>query len=530
MLTKRLYLVCMVLAVMAANGWKHPPPVYAGDSSRKLVFFDLWKLDYWDNVELAQGKPKWLHEASYTDPGRPPRGIYFPSVLPRQSNGKWRMVYSTRWSPFQLMAAESSDGLHWKPLAVDDVAPAGGKLAPHHVFTLANGEGSGVYVDPQNSDGYRYRIFARQHGDPVRERALADPEHRWHTIARSEGEKPYFSEAVTLVSKDGLHWHLRTGGHWNWGQDGWFPEPPIFAFWNDKRQQHVMTVRPGWGDRRQCLRTSTDMRSWSDPELLLQPDALDTAGPIGIYAFPVFPLRGAGYVGLVWIFHNSSSNRVQSFNQFYGTMDAQLAFSYDGVRFYRGLRDPFLPRNPRPEFGCSQIRPCSIVETDSDVRIYSAGHRAEHGREPRAQRQSDEPLSAVIVHTLRKDGWMFLRSRGDWARFQTKPFALFKPSIQANVDTRYGEMHFQLTDEKSEPLEGFAFDDCVPIRGVDTLDQELTWRGADLRSVLNKVLRLEVRFRNTNIYAFTMDHHFLDAMDHWLLKDGKPIDRRLFDY
>ena len=93
-----------------------------------------------------------------------------------------------------------------------------------------------------------------------------------------------------------------------------------------------------------------------------------------------------------------------------------------------------------------------------------------------------------------------------------------------------GEVHFQLTDEKSQPLESFSFDDCVPLQDVDVLARELTWRDANLRSVTNKVLRLEVKFHNANIYCFLMDHHFLDAMDRWLLNDGKPIDTRLFDY
>ena len=528
---KRACLLCVALGFLAVPGWGQSTKTDSGRGSQRLGFLDLWKLDYWDNVELAQGEPKWVAEASYTDPGDPPGGIYFPSVLPPQSGGKWRMLYSTRWSPFQLMAAESGDGLRWRPLAVDDTEPVGGKLAPHHVFTLPSGEGGGVYIDPQKSDGFRYRIFGRQHGEQVLQRALADPKHPWHKIAKSEGKKRYLSESVTLVSKDGLHWHLKTGGHWNWGQAGWFPEPPVFAFWNARTQRHVMTVRPGWGDRRQCLRTSTDLRSWSNPELLFQPDALDTAGPIGMYALPVLPLDGGqGFAGLLWIFHNSSSEPVNSFNQFFGTMDAELVFSYDGIRFSRTLRRPFLRRHPQPNFGCSQIRTCSIIETESEVRIYSEGHCAEHGREGKTQREFSKPLCSMILHTLRKDGWMYLRSRGDWARFQTKPFALFKPDIRVNVKAKYGEMLFQLTDEKSRPLEGFSFEECVPIQRLDSLDQKLEWRRADLRAVVNKVLRLEVKFRNANLYAFTMDHHFLDALDQRLLQDGKPIDTRLFDY
>ena len=67
------------------------------------------------------------------------------------------------------------------------------------------------------TDGYAFRIFGRQHGETVLQRALADPDHRWHEIASEEGEKRYLSDSVTLVSRDGLHWELKTGGHWDWG-------------------------------------------------------------------------------------------------------------------------------------------------------------------------------------------------------------------------------------------------------------------------------------------------------------------------
>lgn len=52
----------------------------------------------------------------------------------------------------------------------------------------------------------------------------------------------------------------------------------------------------------------------------------------------------------------------------------------------------------------------------------------------------------------------------------------------------------------------------------------MAWREADLKTVIQKSLRLEVKFRNANIYSFTMNHHFLDVADHRLLQDGKPIN------
>ncbi len=511
----------------AAESDTAPPP-------RKILFFDLWKLDAWSQIELRLGSPRWEPAGNWIDPAAPSRGVHFPTIWRDESTGKWRLVHSLKWSPFTLMAAESDDGITWHPLPVPDAQPEGGKLAPHHLFTLPSGAGGTAYIDPKNTDGYRFRIFGRQDGEPVLARALADSEHPWHALARSGkgAEKNYLSEAVTVVSRDGLHWELKTGGHWRWDLPGWHPEPPVFAFWNAARQTHVMTARPGWGDRRQCLRFSPDLRAWSEPELQFQPDPLDTDGPIGMYGLPVHPLPGGvGHVGLLWIFHNSSSTPVNSFNQFFGTMDAQLTYSYDGIRFFRGPRSPFLPLNPMPQPGCTQLRPCSIIETDTEIRIYSEAHRAAHGRERSEQnRLEDTPLGALTLHTLRPDGWMYLRPTGDWGSLQTKPLVLWTPEIRLNAAADYGEIRFQITDEKSVPLPGFSFDDCLPFQNADSLDHSLRWKDADLSQVLRQPIRLEFRLRNAHLHSLALSHHFLDAHDSWLLKDGQTLDTTLFDY
>ena len=497
-----------------------------GTSPKKLLFWDLARLDHWDNVERVQGEPRFRPEAVYTDPGGGRAGVIFPSVWRDPAGGPWRMVYSLRWSPFTLMLAESDDGIRWRPAPRPDIVPEGGKIAPHHLFTLPSGEGSGVYRDPVAADGFPFKIFARVGGEPALKRALADPGHPWHAVAAAEGAKRYISDTVTLVSRDGIAWSIKPDGRWD--QKGWHPEPPVFAFYNPKRRRHVLTARPGWGDRRVVLRETEDFRTWEDPELLFQPDPLDDRAPIGLYGMPVIPY-GTGYVGLLWIFHNSSSVPVGSFNQFFGVMDAQLAFSTDGRRFFRGPRRPFVSRTPEPEHGCTQIRPSSVVVTDSEIRIYSEAHRGAHGREGKEQKRHEEPLSAMTLHTLRRDGFAYLRPRGDTGRIQTKPLVLRRPEIRMNAEARFGEVRWQATDVRSRPLEGLSFEDCEPLRSGESLSHPLKWKNAGLGPWVGKPIRLEIEIRNAALYALEGDWHFLDAHDMWMLEDGKAIDSSLFD-
>lgn len=495
-------------------------------AEKTLPFWDLARFDAWNNIELAQTPPQAVPAGTYTDPQFPDAAMVFPSAWRDAVSGRWRMTYSLKWSPFTIMAAQSEDGIAWRPLPVPDAQPEGGKLAPHHVFTFPHGQGSGVYHDPVAADGFPFKMFGRQDPDAVFELALADSKHPWHDIARREGRKRYMSMAATLVSKDGLHWELKGDG--DWACDDWAPEPPVFAFFRESDRTHVLTARPGWGDRRVALRETGDFTTWSEPLLHLQPDALDVDGPLGFYGMPVIR-SGPGYVGVLWTFRNSSSVPVNSYNQFFGDFDSQLTFSYDGRHFIRGQRKPFIALNPTPHHGCAQIRPTSLVATETEVRIYSESHKGAHGRERTAKNATNEPTSAVLLHILRRDGFMHLRSRGDFASIQTKPMLLKSAQFFLNTAADFGEVRFQITDVRSRPQPGLTFDDCLPIRNLSSLHHALKWKNAALDPLVGKVVRLELEFRQANLFAIHGDWHFIDAQDLWLIEDGKPAPAKRFD-
>ncbi len=146
--------------------------LFAGSSEMRAA--EVWHfLDYWhfhraDNVELCQGQAVWQKDKTYVDPLRAKINDHLNSwatVWQDRSSGKWRMVYSAKWTPLTLMAAESDDGFDWRPLACPDIQPTGEKLAPHHIFTLPGGSGGGVYLDPEARDGFPFKLFAHQMGE-----------------------------------------------------------------------------------------------------------------------------------------------------------------------------------------------------------------------------------------------------------------------------------------------------------------------------------------------------------------------------
>jgi len=496
--------------------------------TKRFLFFDLWKLDYWDNCELKQGSAAFVPEATYEDKIVPNMGAGKPSVYFDENQGVWRLLYNIGWSPVRLMAAISDDGIEWRPDPHPEIEispEAGERIASHHIYTLKDAAAGGLYCDPVASDGFPYKIYTHLSGDSVYQRAFKDRQHPLHARAQQGGDPRTYHEGRILVSKDALHWTLHP--EYDWARADWFPEPPYFGFYNRAASLHTMLVRPGWGDRRVGLQSTEDFRRWSEPELLLQMDALDQQ-PVGFYAMPVIPYSHM-YVGLLWVFHNSSSRPVNSFNQFYGTMDAQLTYSYDGIRFFRGLRQSILPLNPYPLHGCTQLRPYSVIEREEEIRIYSGASRAPHGLEG-SMRQQGMTTNAIVMHRLRKDGWMYLSSKGHWARLQTKPMGIWSSEILLNAAAPYGEVRYQVTDEASRPIEGYTFDACVPLKFGDATEWNMVWKGVNVSDLIGKVIRIEIEFFNAHIYSLTAAYHMLDAQDQWLLKDGKAIDPSRFDH
>ena len=295
-----------------------------------------------------------------------------------------------------------------------------------------------MYLDPVAADGKRFKFYAVQRGGAAAERARHDPNSYFHEIVTGEGVKSYLADNVMVTSADGFHWQLEPKARW--GGPPWHPDPPVNCYYNHHRGEHVMMTRPGWGDRRIAVQTSPDARKWSNLELLMQPDPLDPP-QTQFYGMRVVPYADS-YLGLLWTAHFRSSERLERFNQLWGPIDCQLAYSYDGMNFHRGLREPLIPLNEPGQPGSGVVYPTTMLEHDGQLRIYSGASRDLHHQYVKSQfvRKGKQPPTAVIMHTLRKDGFMYFASRGNWASLTTKPLALFSPELRLNVLAPYGEL------------------------------------------------------------------------------------------
>jgi hypothetical protein len=500
---------------------------------RTMLFWDYFRFDHFDNVRLRQATPTWRPEANYTDPitDRVGGEVFFDT-----SAGLWRVFHighenqRTRQKVpdgfMGIFLSESPDGIRWAPSPQPSAKPViGPKVAPHHVGTIPRGAWGSFYVDPLAIDGYRYKLALLEWGDAPARRALRDHSSPWHRAARNHRDFWWqIDQRSFAVSRDGLRWEQRLD--YDWRCPGWHPEEPMFAFFNRATGEYCMTPRAGLGDRRQCIIKTRDFRTWTPPRLLMQPDLLD-GQVLDLYAMPVSPYAG-GYVGLIWACHFSNSIAPHEFNQYFGPTDCQLASSPDGEYWVRPVRDTFIPLNPAPQPGCGMIRPECVIEAEDEVRIYSGSFRQLHGGHKHA-RPTETPDQVMLLHTLRKDGFMFLESCGGWGELTTKPLILFDGQLTVNANARGGEMVFAFTTWKNQPMPGYSFDDCIPMKLTDSLAQPIRFRHrSDLGELMRKGVRLRMRFQNARIYSLRGDYHFACAHDVRALDHGLSIDTTWF--
>ena len=441
-----------------------------------LLFFDDWCLESYHNVVRKMGNPQWVPEATLEDALT--AGVYnFPTVFRDPDCKLWRALYSgvvlAEGKPDLpvLMLAESADGLHWTKPDLSQVLRQGQRLALNqvHVDNAIYDRGP-VYFDPYPSaPDERLKMMC------VFERKGSDG-------------KRIFTQRVGF-SPDGIHWHFEDR-NWN---NRYCSDSPYPIFYNAQRKVYTICTRPGQAERRVVQIDTRDFRTFSQPRRALSPDPLDPK-VVQFYGMPVFPYEDM-FVGLLWILH-CDPYEIKLFKR-NGPIDSQLTYSYDGVCFNRTFRDPFVRRNARGEHGGGCIYPTAMVQDDNgNIRIYSGTSYGEH------YQRTGQPDAALLLHTLRRDGFMYLESYSCIGTVMTRCLHLHEPlDLKLNVRAPTGQVRVQLADPLGKPLSGYSFDNCVPFHGDDHFWRPV-WRSDVPKALLgDDVARIEVELRNAELYA-----------------------------
>ena len=483
---------------------------------RAILFFDDGHLSQRHNLVRRIGRPRLVAEGVFVDPHLDVHSGY-PSVFRDPDSGTWRCLYQgvplqrREQGPGCVAAViESDDGVRW---TLPDLANEGDRradLLPHQLQLSASFfEWAPAFFDTR----------------------AEDPAERLKGLACCWADDGVGHDCHLHVSADGRAWRAVEGVKWHpWGID-----PAATAFWNQYRNSYGITARPSIGDRRVAIYETRDWRTFSKPELLMQADALDSACA-ELYGMPVFPYEGM-FVGFVWVYHTppqvsaaySETHDIDGPIKFlYGKIDAQLAYSYDGRHFQRGLRDPFIPNAEPGEYGAGTIHASSMVVTDDDrIRIYSSSGKAEHGQTTLDSAMATQ--SAILLHELRLDGFCYLESAAGPGSLTTRVVLWQGGELSVNATAPQGEVRVQVEGGDGTPLPGYGFDDCVPLSG-DELRWTPQWQeGRSMSQLENRALRLGFRLTNGAIYAIRGDFVPLGPYDHMKLKAHPETRPRALD-
>ncbi|MCX7705302.1 MAG: hypothetical protein N2115_03465 [bacterium] len=389
----------------------------------------------------------------------------------RKSLGKSKYGNVGEPQTFFLCYAESKNGINWeKPVL--DVYP-GTNICFKGYSDVVNAT---ILYQPDRTEDGRYILINRD----------------WYS--------DQIGGIYIAKSRDGIHWKYTDTKPVIHGESDcnnaciFNPEKQVYMLY--MRGWHTAAV--GWDNgkgnqrRRITYAESKDLRLWSEPQVILSPDELDTND---FYGISVFRYANA-YLGMLWIFDDDM----------YETIDVELCWSRDGIRWERHPERPkFIETEEKGEIGGYMVYPAQepVIYGNTLYLFVNAHSRFPHNHQP-------EVWENIVYRTkLRMDGFITLDAGSQMGNLITRPFVLQSDKIVINAATQGGYIIAELAepywyDPKGKIIEGFSASDFDVFTG-DSTNHILSWRGCkDLSCLKGKRLMLRMAMVHSQIYSFTI--------------------------
>ena len=414
--------------------------------------------------------------------------ILYGTVLFDDDEGVFRMWHQTRASGAGKLAcyATSQDGLHWERplLGVTEVL---GSRENNVIFSKQ----THPYYDEMHS-------VVKDPDDP-------DPQRRYKmTFCGFSGERgtpDWRRDYYTATSPDGIRWTAREDYAIRFPENAadisHFIKDPIsgkYIIWCRTRYK-CPGVEARWPEytygRAVARAESSDFINWTQPKTIFHADEQD---PIGseIYTMGAFPYEGM-YVGMVQMYHAMRHEC---------TLDIQLASSRDGWHWDRVAdRSTWLPCGGVGEWDrFNQSVAGRPVVMGDELWFYYAGRTNRHTPYAReGGRDSGEPLGAIGLATLRRDGFCSMNASFDGGRLTTVPLQMSDGDLHLNVKSDFGQVQVELLAENLERIP----DACsAPVR-ANACDVKVGFpEGFSPASVHDQPVRLRFSLSNARLFSF----------------------------
>ena len=445
------------------------------------LFFDDDLLFGRENVKRVQGTPQYV--GAYCQEGYT-ADMPFNFVF-RTDDGMIRMLYEPRRISDQqrpLLMAKSEDGIHFEPEDTKALVDLPDRIADNQVFPLPapGDEIADIYDDPMALPGERYKLLlCRTNAQQMRQ------------------------DTVLFTSPDLYHWKEKEGVSWGVGN-----EPLAGVFYNEKQKCNTILLRPFWGTRRSGYIETRDWKTHTPFQHCMRVDALDEP-QAEIYGMNALPYRGM-YVGFVQIYHDLQSCYRNKYWD--GRVDVQLAYSYDGRYWQRGLREFFISNQTWRQEGAKDTKlhwiPRVIVQKNGDLLLYSATSQKGHGLW-----DVDRGGGEIRIYRLRKDGFVWMETEDKQSPSMIRTREKLWHGGDMHINLQAGHATVVVLESKSEydylnnlgglckPVEGFGHEDCIPFAG-DSIDWAPQYKsGRTMEELKGKTLVFEICFQDGRLYS-----------------------------
>lgn len=281
----------------------------------KLPLFDDFWIDFrvntvrrWFQPELYSICEGGAYTSLVYDPERKVYRVYYEQMMEAGKDG-----------PRVLKMKESTDLINFTQV-----------MGPDGTDVLYDGE-TGMHGCSVLYDAYET--------DPVRRYKLC-------TMTRM-GRKGLPKKVEILFSADGIHWqndhsviaHPYTSDTRN------------SLLYNPLREEYTLIHRSAHVDRRISVKTSKDLKEWTEPRIILQPGPNYNDGITAMhhYAMGAQYMDGIFY-GLLCRYNTGLSS--EDYSRMFGYMEPEMVYSYDGTEFLYTTGKPLMerPLPPTPGF------------------------------------------------------------------------------------------------------------------------------------------------------------------------------------
>jgi hypothetical protein len=228
--------------------------------------------------------------------------------------------------------------------------------------------------------------------------------------------------------------------------------------------------------------TSTDFTTWSEPEVVLEPDWRD---PYGTEFYGMSALRYFGNeLGLLWMYYNSPDDK---------GLDLQLATRRDGAWQRAADRRVFLPRGARAQWDAGGLYAAS------DLIIAPPGHPDEvwlyYGASSTTHDDARYSEQAVGLARMRLDGFAAMHAGYFDGELTTTPVEASGGQLTLNLAARHGEVTVVALDPAGRELAR-----STPLSSLDRTSVPVTWSTGQVPT--GSTVRLRFLMRRADLFAF----------------------------